>query len=240
GPDGRFAFAGIKYGRQTLRVFPAQHLEPEPIVFTLDPDRRLQNLDVKVSAGRSVPVIVIDQNDDPVAKAVVLAVTEAEVRARTATDEDGRASIAVPPGQPATLFVIPEEGLFAIHRLPAKEEPGRLKIYLPRASSSLLIRATTLAGDAMPRFSLLMRYNGELVPMEVAEALTVVQGLQLQTGPGSEAHLRNIPSGSYEFWPYRTEAEAESIITAASAMLAPIQVDVRTGQNKIAVKFAAR
>ena len=92
----------------------------------------------------------------------------------------------------------------------------------------------------MPRFSLLMRYNGELVPAEVAEALAAIQGLDLMTGPQSEAHLRNIPSGSYEFWPYRTDSEAEWIVAAASTAPAPIQVNVRTGENAIAVKFAAR
>ena len=92
----------------------------------------------------------------------------------------------------------------------------------------------------MPPFSLLMRYDGELLPAEVAEELTDTQGLQLTTGPDGEAHLRNIPSGTYEFWPYRTEAEAESIVAAGSLYLAPIEVNVLTGENKIAVKFNSR
>lgn len=240
GPEGRFDFVGVKHGRHTVRVFPPRHLEPEPVVFTLGGDKRLQELDVRVEPGRSVAVIVIDHNDDPAANAQILAVAEGKVHARTTTDEDGRATVAMPAGEAATLFVVPREGLFGMQRVSREGEKGRLKIYLPRASSSLLIRATTTAGGAMPPFSLLMRYNGELVPTEVAEALTAVQGLQLMTGPDSEAHLENIPSGSYEFWPYRTDDEARSIIAAADAMLAPIQVNVRTGENKIAVKFAAR
>lgn len=240
GPEGRFDFAGIKYGRHTVRIFPPGHLEPEPAVFTLGEQKRLQELDVRVDAGRSVDIVVIDRNDDPVANAEVFAVTDAKVRARATTDEDGRASVAVPAGETATLFVIPREDMFGVQRLSRDEEKGRLKIYLPHASSSLLIRATTTTGSVMPPFSLLMRYNGELVPAAVAEALTAIQGLQLMTGPESEAYLRNIPSGSYEFWPYRTDDEAESITAAASMMTAPIQVKVRTGENKIAVKFAAR
>jgi hypothetical protein len=92
----------------------------------------------------------------------------------------------------------------------------------------------------MPPFSLLMRYDGELVPPEVAEALSAMQGLQLMTGSGSEAHLQNIPSGSYEFWPYRTEDEAQSIAASADAHLPPIRVNVRVGENKIVVKFAEK
>lgn len=147
--------------------------------------------------------------------------------------------MAVPPGEQATLFVVPKEGPFAMMRVPRNDE-RRLEIYLPSATSSLLIRAQTTEGQMMPPFSLLMRYDGELMPTEVAEELSEMQGLELATGPDSEAHLHNIPSGSYEFWPYRTAAEAESIIAIGSTFLAPIEVDVRTGENKIAVKFASR
>jgi len=51
------------------------------------------------------------------------------------------------------------------------------------------------------------------------------------TGWESEAHLQNIPSGSYEFGPYRTEDEAESIAASADVLLPPIQVN-RTGGRK--------
>jgi hypothetical protein len=126
-------------------------------------------------------------------------------------------------------------------RVERDQEPGVLqRVSLPSPSSSLMIRALTLTGATMPPFLLLMRYNGELVPPEVAEELTSLQGLQLRTGDDSEAHLQNIPAGSYEFWPYRTKAEAASIVAAADALMAPIQVKVRTGENKIAVRFAGR
>jgi hypothetical protein len=240
GPDGRFDFAGIKHGSQTVRVYPPRHLEPEPIAFPLNDGARLRELDVPVDPGRAVAIVVIDRQNDPVANASVFAVTESKLRARTKTDEDGRATVAVPPGEAATLFVIPEEGPFAMLRVPRSEDKGRLPVYLPRTTSSLSIRAQTTKGEALPPFSLLMRYNGELVPPEIADELQALQGLRLATGDDSEAHLQNIPSGSYEFWPYRNEREAQSIMESAVALLAPIQVNVRSGENRIAVKFASR
>jgi hypothetical protein len=240
GPEGRFDFVGIKYGRHIVRIHAAQHLELEPIVFELTDAAPLRELDLRLDPGRSVPIVVIDKEHDPVANAKVFVVADAKLRARGTTDEDGRASVPVPAGEAATLFVVPEEGLFAMMRVPRNDEKRRLQVYLPSSTSSLLIRARTTDGRTMPPFSLLMRYNGELVPTEVAEELTEVQGLQLATGPDSEAHLRNIPSGSYEFWPYRSQAEAESIVAAGSTFLAPIQVNVLTGENQIAVKFASR
>jgi hypothetical protein len=240
GPEGRFEFTGIKDGRHTVRIVPPRHLVPDPILFSLGSDARLRELDVRVEPGRAVAIVVIDADNDPVANAQVLAVAESKLRARTATDEDGRAVVSVPDDDAATLFVIPAEGAFGMLRVGREHAQGRLKVYLPRTSSSLLIRARTTEGENLPPFSLLMRYNGELVPPEVGEELTAVQGLQLMTGPESEAHLRNIPSGSYEFWPYRSEREADSIVATAAALLAPIQVNVRSGENSIAVKFAPR
>lgn len=237
---GRFDFAGIKHGEHTVRVFPPRHLEPEPVVFTLGAESPLRELDLRADSGREVALLVIDRENDPVANARVFAVAGTKLRARATTDEDGRAAIAVPAGEEATLFVVPEEGPFGMHRVGRNAEKERVKIFLPRTQSSLLIRALTTTGAALPPFSLLMRYNGELVPPEVAEELTAIQGLALRTGPESEALLENIPSGSYEFWPYRTDDEAASIVESAVALLAPIQVNVRTGENKVAVRFAKR
>ena len=239
GPEGRFDFVGIKPGSHIVRIQAPRHLEPEPVAFPLTSDAPLRELDLRLDPGRSVPVVVLDQKHDPVANAKVFVVADAKLRARGTTDEDGRASVPVPAGEPATLFVIAQEGPFAMMRVPRNDDQRRLQVELPTASS-LRILAQRTDGKTMPPFSLLMRYDGELVPAEVAEQLTEIQGLQLTTGPDGEAHLHNIPSGTYEFWPYRTEAEAESIVAAGSMYLAPIEVNVLTGENKIAVKFNSR
>jgi hypothetical protein len=240
GPEGTFDFVGIQDGKQSVRVYPPRHLEPELVTFTLDDAQRLRELDFRLDAGREIAVTVIDSENDPVAAAMVFAVTSGQLRSRTTTDEDGRATIAAPADEAVTLFVAGKAGPFGMLRVPREQTKGRLAIYLPRSMSSLRIRAQTTTGETMPPISLLMRYNGELVPVEVAEELTAVQGLQLMTGSESEAHLQNILSGSYEFWPYRTEHEAQSIAASADALLAPIQVNVRVGENKIVVKFAGK
>jgi hypothetical protein len=240
GPDGTFDFAGIKYGKQTVRVYPPRHLEPPPYAFALDGTQRLRELAIPLDPGREIAFTVSDHDNHPVAEATVFAVTGGKLRARATTDEDGRGAIAAPDGEAVTLFVVGKEGPFAVLRVAREQTKERLPIHLPLSTSSLLIRARTTTGEPMPPFSLLMRYDGELVPPEVTEELSAVQGLQLLVGPAGEAQLRNIPSGSYEFWPYRTEEEAQSIAASADALLAPIQVNVRTGENKIGVKFTGK
>lgn len=238
--EGRFDFTGIQDGTHIVRVYPAEHLEPAPETFVLDRKTRLRELDVRLDPGRTIPIVVIDANDDPASDATVLVAVDGKLRARAKTDEDGRTNIAVPEGETATLFVVPAEGAFGVQRIARDQQRGRVRVHLPPASSSLLIRARTTDGREMPPFSLLMRYNGELLPFDVADELNAKQGLQLGTGRGGEALLQKIPAGSYEFWPYRTEEEAASIAEAADVTAAPIVVNVRTGENKIAVKFAAR
>ena len=238
--DGRYDFTGIQDGTHTVRIIAPLHLEPAPSTVTIDRAARLREVDFRLDAGRTIPLVVIDAHEDPVDQASVLAVVDGKVRARARTDEDGRTSIAVPEGESATLFVVPPDGTFGVQRIARDQERGRVRVYLPAPSSSLLIRARTTDNREMPPFSLLMRYNGELMPVAVAEELGEVLGLRLATGRAGEALLENIPSGSYEFWPYRTDEEAESIAAAADVASAPIVVTVRTGENRIAVKFASR
>jgi hypothetical protein len=236
--NGRFDFNGLPFGRQSLTVVSGRYLEPSPIAFDLDAAKPSRDLDIPLDTGMTIAIMVRDAGDHPVANAAVFAVLAARRRSRATTDENGSAILAVPVTGTSSLFVIPDAGGFTTMQL-APQQDGRLIVHLPKASSSLRIRARTTAGKPMPNFSLLMRYNNELMPLEIADELSVAQGLQFGTNE-SEAYLRNIPAGKYEFWPYRTKEEADSIIAAGNDITPPIQVDVRNGENSIIVKFAAR
>jgi hypothetical protein len=233
---GRFDFNGLRFGRHTVTIVSAKHLEPSPVVFDLDAAKPARELDIPLDSGRTIAVMVRDADDHPVPNASLFAVSGGRRRSRVTTDENGSAMLAVPVKETASLFVVPDAGGFTTMQL--AQEP-RVTVRLPRAASSLRIRTSTTDGKAMPNFSLLMRYNGEVMPLEIADELSVVQGLQFATKE-SEAYLQNIPAGKYEFWSYRTKEEADSILAASSDVAPPIHVDVHGGENTIVVKFAAR
>ncbi|HEX6096488.1 MAG TPA: carboxypeptidase regulatory-like domain-containing protein [Thermoanaerobaculia bacterium] len=238
--EGRFDFTGVKDGRYTVRVVSPMHLDAEPVVVQIDGANPQRELAIDLDRGRTLSMIVVDPQEAPVADAMVFVATGAKVWSRTVTDGDGRTNVAVPAGEDATLFIVPRAGSFAVHRV-AKSVSGPLDVHIAPASSSLLIRTRTSTGAEMPPFSLLMRYNGAVVPPEIADALASTQGLSLAKGAGPDVRLERIPRGRYEFWPYRTSDEAEAILSAAEdAAAAPIQVDVRSGENSVAVQFAAR
>lgn len=199
-----------------------------------------KELDVRLEPGRTIPIAAVDAEGEPLRKALVFAVSDAKRCSRAVTDDEGRTNLAVPADEAATLFVVPTSGAFGVQRVAREHDGKRMKIHPPRATSSLLIKALTTDGNAMSPLSLLMRFNGEMVPPVVAEELRHRLGLQLMTGHSNEALLQNIPAGSYELWPYRTEEEVELILDTGYAVAAPIFVNVRTGENKVAVKFAKR
>lgn len=238
--EGRFDFVGMKYGRHKVRVSSPEYVEPVPIAFELNESASLRELDVRLEPGRVIPVLIVSADGHPVQQATVYALSGAKLCARSTADEDGRTAIAVPEREEAVLFVIAPEGGFGVARVAMERNGERLRVDLPHPSSSLSIRARTTDGSQMPPFSLLMRYDGAIVPMEVLEELTAMQGLHFATGAGSDVKLDRIPGGSYEFWPYRTEEEAEAIVASGEGFAAPIRVNVREGKNTIAVRFAAR
>jgi hypothetical protein len=236
---GRFHFDRVRLGRQIIRVVSSRHLEANPVVFDLDPAHSQREVDVRLDPGRKTSVSVLDPDNHPVANATLLVVANAKRRSRATTDESGSAHVALPEDEMATLFVIPDERAFGVVQVdPAAK--GIVTIHLLPASSSLRIRARTKDGKPMPRFSLLMRYDGVVVPVEVAEELSVVQRMQFVTDENSETDLLKIPPGKYEFWPYRSQEEVESILASSLDAAPPIRVDVHPGENSIVVTFAAR
>jgi len=237
--EGRFDFTGVRDGHYTVRIVSPSHLDPNPIEVQIDNDNRQRDLTVDLDRGRTLPLLVVDPQQAPVIDTIVYVVAGTRVCSRTLTDADGRTNVAAPVDTDAMLFIVPRAGSFGMQRIP-KQDSGTLRVHLPLALSSLLIRARTTNGAEMPPFALLMRYNGAVVPPEIADALASTQGLNLMKSEGTDIRLENIPSGSYEFWPYRTNEEAETILSIANEFAAPIQINVRTGENSVAVKFAAR
>lgn len=237
--EGRFDFTAIKDGRYLVRIVSPSHLDPEPVAVQIDGANRQSELTFDLDRGRSLPVVVVDPRQAPVVDAIVFVTAGTKVCSRSFTDGEGRTNAAAPADEDATLFVVPRTGSFGVHRV-EQSDRGPLRVALSPPSSSLLIRARTSAGAEMPPFSLLLRYNGALVPPEIADALASMQGLNLAKGAETDVRLEKIPSGRYELWPYRTNEEAEAILSTAEDLTAPIQIDVRTGENRVAVQFAKR
>jgi hypothetical protein len=238
--NGRFRLGAADAGTYSLTAGAPRYLQSSPVIFHLTEDERRRELDVKVDPGRLLPLQVVDSGGVAVDEAIIMAATGGSVRSHTKTDAHGTATVAVPTGEAATVFILPQEGSFAIVRVTAGAATERQRVVIPAPSSSLDVLARTTAGKPIQQVALLMRYNGEIVPPAVAEESTLTDGITFTTDATGHVVLRRIPPGVYEFWPYRTEEESAAIIATAESFAAPIQVNVRTGENKVAVNFKAR
>jgi hypothetical protein len=217
--DGVFEFVGVLPGPQTVRALPIGYLRPDPIELDLAEAETSREVDFVLDRGDSRPVSVVDAHGDPVDGAMVVCADDGAVRSETFTDARGAAVVAMPAERSTTIYVFPRDGSMAIQRLPA-QSAERARIVIPKAAASL--RINTLATDGAPisDVSLLMRVNGEIVPPDVAHALERQQGLALQTNEQGVAALAHIPPGTYEFWPYRGEREAEALLDTCFDVIA--------------------
>ncbi|HEY6140226.1 MAG TPA: carboxypeptidase-like regulatory domain-containing protein [Thermoanaerobaculia bacterium] len=237
GTDGRFDLAAMEPSIVTIDASREGYLDGTSDPLTLFSSDRLRETVVTLEPGDVVPLTLRDSKGRPVADATMLTVIDGVARAWVSTGSDGRARVTLPRGRAATLYAIPHEGSFAVVHIVKPEETPAI-VTLPHPASSLRIVTRTTDGKPLTNVALLMRANGELIPPIVAEELEVQQKLTLRTDERGEALLHNLPSGSYEFWPYSQAGEAAAIAEGGGA--APIVVDVKTGENSIAVNFRAR
>jgi hypothetical protein len=240
GGDGAFAFDGVSDGNFELRVTPRAHLRPDPLHFAIAADEKEHRVDVLLPRGRSRDVLVLDRTGAPLAGAAVVCAEGNRVRSVAQTDAAGRATTVLPREAESTLYVFPANGSLAVRHLDREPGDGAIRISVPPPAAALEINTLTTTGAPLPEVALLMRYNGEVVPPAVANELRKQQGSTLETDADGSTRLANIPTGTYEFWPYRTPEEAEALLASSIAAEAPITVNVVTGENKATVRFQAR
>jgi hypothetical protein len=178
---------------------------------------------------------IVDSDRKPVARALVTCATGADVRAIAHSDDEGRVLLATPENESSVAWIAPPGGSFAVVRFGTGDAKPET-VVVPRASAALDVRTLTTTSDALPSVKLLMRYNGHLVPPDVAKLLPK-ENVSLLTNDQGQAVLARIPTGIYEFWPYASDAEVEALIASASLLPAPIHVNVVTGENRVTVRF---
>jgi len=239
--DGSFEFIGAYAGPEVLSTNVEGRLLPDDLSFEIAEGERRREVELVAGQGFPRRVTVMQANGAPAVGASLIVATGSRLRSTSNSDLEGRAVLATPPDQESLLYIFPKEGSLFIRRLPAplddENATAPLRIDLPRGESTLEVATLVDGGGAMPPVKLLMRFNGELVPPQVAQEVERQQGFLLHTDSRGTATFANLPTGLYEFWPYRSEPEAEAILASATALKAPIAVNTVPGENKATVTF---
>lgn len=235
-PDGRFEFFGVREGAHAVTARAPSYLNSDAVAFELRGAKAQHAVDLKLTHGTQRSIEVIDGRGDVIANATLLAACDGHIKSTTVTNAAGQANVALPTSGSCVVYALPKEGSIGIARV---EKAKNLVIRVPAGASLLRLALKSEAGDAFSGLSLLMRVDGTVVPPAIGRQLAT-RGLSLVTDDDGGIALGSIPPGTYEFWPYRTEAEGQLIYEVAAESTAPIRVNVAAGANNATVKFKAR
>lgn len=232
GSDGEFRIDGVALGVHTLRVIAAGHLRGNSIEVNVT--KQEQVADVVLDPGVSLPIEIVDAGGQAMRGATIVCATGSTILSTTRTDVLGRAVVATPPDADAMLFVLPRDGAIV-----ARSLAGARRITIPAGNASLQVDARI--GDLpLAGISLLVRYNGTMIPPEVARIFGAQQQTSFVTDADGRVVLPHVAPGVYELWPYRSDEEAEALMASVSALAAPINLEVASGENRATVRFKAR
>ncbi|HYI12159.1 MAG TPA: carboxypeptidase-like regulatory domain-containing protein [Thermoanaerobaculia bacterium] len=234
-PDGRFEFFGVREGELTLTARAPSYLDSDAATFELHGSAE-HSIDVELMRGEPRAVRVVDTRDAPIAGATLITSCTGHVKSTSVTNAEGGADVALPAGASCAIYVLPKEGSLAVEPV---EGPEPLLIRVPEGSSSLRLALKSVADEPFSDMSLLMRIDGVVVPPAIARLLSS-HGFSLVTNDEGSLSLQRIPTGTYEFWPYRTTAEGQMIYETATEFAAPISLTVLTGENNATIRFRAR
>lgn len=236
GSDGRFEFFGVHEGAQTLRAKAPSFLDSDVDSFELLGAPARHSRDLTLARGTQRAVRVVDQEGDPVAEAMLFAACGGYIKSTAVTDEQGRADVALPESGGCSIYALPMEGSLAVAHV---AEKGPLVVRVREGSSSLKLALKSDQGEVFSDVWLLMSIDGSVVPPAVSQQL-FTRGLRLMTSAAGSISLTHMPPGTYDFWPYRSEAEGQMLYDSAWAMNAPISLDVVSGENTATVRLRAR
>jgi hypothetical protein len=235
-PDGRYEFFGVREGTHTVSARAPSYLISDPVELELRGGPTHHQADLKLTRGMQRAVRVVDGRGAGLGNATILTACEGHVKSTSVTDEEGWAHVALPDSGSCVLYAFPREGSIGMARLTGT---GNLVIRVPAGSSSLRLTLKSEGGEVFSGLPLLMRVDGVVIPPAIARQLAN-RGFPLVTDEDGSISLVHIPPGTYEFWPYRTEAEGQMIYEVAAEIAAPIAVNVVTGENNATVRFKAR
>jgi hypothetical protein len=238
GGDGAFEFPAVVPGMHSLTATAPGYLNSGETAVEIEESEREKQATIVLQPASAYAVDVVGADGKTVEDALIMCVTADEIRSMATSDAAGRAAISAPLTGPMVLYVF-APGSFAIVRTDRSRQPAS-RINLPRGSAALSLNTLTPDGKPLPSVSLLMRFDGELIPHAVIEEAERRKLFVDRTGTDGRLDWSATPRGSYEFWPYRTREEADEIARSVSMTDAPISIHAGAGENEVTVTFRER
>lgn len=232
---GVFRFAPVPYGKHTLKAAAAAY-PPREMTYTFLEPETSRNVVIRLDRASTVTLKVLDSAGAPVVGARVIDFRGLTRLGMTSTDPAGEVRIPVPEGEAHDVFVVPREGSFAFATVRSGADPVTLRV--PPPSSRILVRTESTDKEPIPNVSVMVRYNGRVLPPELLEAMVTLHGSRANSDSQGRIVFRTVPSGLYEFWPVGSEAELRAV-AAGAGPIAPAKLAAAPGENIAVLTFAA-
>ena len=201
---GNFTVLAARPGRYELRFTRPDYL-PKSVVVDIAEDDGSKQADFAVERGTAQALVLRWPDGTPIASATVYdgdAPYPGQMPPRYLSDASGTATIRGRNGDVHVLYVMPVEGSIAVVHLMIGSDAKPVEAVVGRPAGALRIVAVDDEGKPS-RGGIILRFNGELIPMEMV-------GRRYVTDAGFDAAgervLDRLPAGTYEVWVTRQPA----------------------------------
>lgn len=230
--NGRFRFSPVPYGKHRLRTAAANYSPSEMSYLFLEPEAD-RNITVRLERATTVLITVLDHVGAPIAGARVIQLNGG-IRMQSQTDSFGRLGVPVPEGRAAEVYVIPPDGSFGMATL--KSDDKETVIRIADGAGRIVVRTETEEHVPIPNISVLIRYNGRILPVDVLDGLASSHGGSARSDSEGRLIFARMPAGLYEFWPAASAAELRTL-EAGITSEARVKMIVAGGENVAVMTF---
>ncbi|HYI10935.1 MAG TPA: carboxypeptidase-like regulatory domain-containing protein [Thermoanaerobaculia bacterium] len=232
--DGTFRFAPVCHGRHTLKA-AARGFPPSEIAYVFAEPEQTRRLTVKLDPAAPVKLSVIDGRGAPVTGASVMDFSGLQPIGRAVTDTSGVARLMVPEGAVRDVYVFPRNGSFGFIQLTSGTREASLRV--ADGTSRLVLKAESAAHEPIPDVSVVVRYNGKVLPFEVLRVLERTHGSRATSARDGTITFNLMPPGIYELWPAGSEQELRAL-AAGTGPAAPVRLAAGAGDSLATLTFA--
>lgn len=230
---GAFRFVPVVYGSHSLAAGAAGYPPAEQMIELHAPQVH-RDLTVKLTRGKPIRIAVMDERNRPMTGALVIVYAGLAEEGRALTDASGRTDIVLTDGARRTLFVVPRDGSFAV----ATVDPSDMEkqITVRDGVGRIELRAQSEGDGPMPDVSVVTRYNGTVLPLDIVNTLAAMHGWRPRANADGSIVYTHVPAGTYEFWPVGSNAELVAL-SAGVGPRAPVTMAVGPGENVAIMSF---
>jgi hypothetical protein len=215
--NGTVRFSALKDGVHGFSAKAPGYYSSDRLTVVLPSTSEEQHIDILLTPGKTVHLMVSDWTGAPAAQARVIdgfANGGENPAGITLTDDGGEMLIPVRSGERHELCVVPQNGSFRLLSITEDSDESRdVTVAVPAPAGALRIQAMTVDGRPVAGLRYLLRYNGQFVAPAIPKMMAFLQGRRLGPNPTGVTVFDRLPAGQFEIWPFASELELARLQT---------------------------